>query len=290
MNQADMNRTIRFGLMADVQYADKDTAGTRHYRTSIERLAQCVEDFNNTELDFAIQLGDIIDGGPNAEKELDQVLSVYNKLTTAKYHVLGNHDFAQISRKTVLEKLQFDSGSYFFNYGPWRFIVLDTMDVSVIGGWPKDSENYRLGKEMLDHLKKTSAPNAVEWNGGISGGQLVWLDRTLSDADKNHQRAIIFAHNPVLPANDVHNAWNTDQIVAVLQSHDSPAAYINGHNHAGKYTEQNGIAYLTLKAMCDAPKQNAYATVELTTESINIIGRGKVISRTIPLKQKPLDQ
>src|SRR5512136_1968275 len=33
---------IRFGLVADVQYADKDAAGTRRYRDSLESLRDCV--------------------------------------------------------------------------------------------------------------------------------------------------------------------------------------------------------------------------------------------------------
>lgn len=284
IGQTDMNKTITFGLIADVQYADKDTIGNRHYRTSIDKLTECVNDLNTQQLDFTIQLGDIIEGGPNAEQELERVLAIYNRLNTKKYHVLGNHDFTEISRQTVLSKMNIDQSYYDFTIGSWRFIVLDTMDIATNGGWPIDSDNYRKGEEMLNRLIQNGAPNAVDWNGGISDDQLTWLDQTLTDADNKNQHAIIFAHNPVLPVGDIHNAWNAERIVTVLESHNSPAAYINGHNHHGNFTRQNNIAHITLKAMVEAPSQNAYAVVELTPNAIIITGQGKVTSRTIPLK------
>ena len=84
---------VEFGIIADTQYAEKDNLGARNYRDSILRLEECVVDFNNRELAFVIQLGDIIDGGDNAAEELERAVAVHNRLKAVKYHVLGNHDF-----------------------------------------------------------------------------------------------------------------------------------------------------------------------------------------------------
>ena len=92
---------LRFGVMADVQYADRDTVGSRHFRQSLALLEQCVADLNGRDLAFTIQLGDIIDRG---EESLDRVLAVFERLEMPRYHVLGNHDFA-LSRPALLAKL-----------------------------------------------------------------------------------------------------------------------------------------------------------------------------------------
>ena len=281
--QSQDDQPIVFGIVADVQYADKDTVGARHYRTSLAKLVECVDELNGKDLSFVIQLGDIIEGGNKAENELDQILSLYNRLDAKKYHVPGNHDFTGISRRAVFEKMSIDRGYYDFTIGRWRFVVLDTMDVAVNGGWPEGSENYRSGAEMLARLTRTSAANAFAWNGGIGDEQMAWLDGVLSDADSKKQRTIVFAHHPVLPAGDAHNAWNSDKIVKVLQSHNCTAAYLSGHNHAGAYAIQNGAHYVTFKAMVESPVKNAYALIELGTDKISIVGFGNEPTRQLLL-------
>ena len=88
-------RLPAFGVIADIQYADKPGSLSRDYKNALQRLDQCVDELNKQNLDFVIQLGDAIDGyGTNAVasvKDLDSVLSVFNRLTAPKYHVLGNH-------------------------------------------------------------------------------------------------------------------------------------------------------------------------------------------------------
>ena len=75
----DGNRdnSVEFGIIADTQYAEKDSLGGRNYRDAILRLEECVVDFNKRKLAFVIQLGDIIDGGDNAAKELKMAASVF---------------------------------------------------------------------------------------------------------------------------------------------------------------------------------------------------------------------
>src|SRR5690606_36367369 len=81
---------IRFGIIADVQYADQEDAGSRNYRGSIDKLAEAVQTFNGRDLEFVINLGDFIDKGSSS---FDTLLSITNRLNMPLYHVLGNHDF-----------------------------------------------------------------------------------------------------------------------------------------------------------------------------------------------------
>jgi len=63
-----------FGVLADVQYADLDRSGARHYRTSLDRLAACVKDLNQRDLAFVVQLGDFSDDGKDS---FDDVLPIW---------------------------------------------------------------------------------------------------------------------------------------------------------------------------------------------------------------------
>ena len=44
---------VKIGVFADCQYCDCETAGTRFYRNALDKLEECVNQFNQTEkIDF----------------------------------------------------------------------------------------------------------------------------------------------------------------------------------------------------------------------------------------------
>lgn len=279
-------KSFSFAVIADTQYADKDDRGNRSYRKSLTCLENCINELNKNKLKFAIQLGDIIDGGDNPETDLDTVLAVHNKLNTQKYHVLGNHDFWNISRQTVLSKLKMKNAYYDFTIDSWRFVVLDTMDIAVNGGWSPDSGNYLEGKELLDKLTARQAPNAFDWNGGIGQRQLLWLKNILQEAQKQKENVIVFGHLTLTPSEDVHNVWNYEEIIELLESYNCVKAYFCGHRHSGGYTFQNGIHYVTVEGMVEAPADNAYAIVKICTDRFEIDGFGKVPDRILSIDKQ----
>src|SRR3989339_648463 len=63
-----------FGVVADVQYADAESAGSRFYRNSAGKLEECVSEFNKNTLEFVIHLGDLID---RDYASIDTVLPVF---------------------------------------------------------------------------------------------------------------------------------------------------------------------------------------------------------------------
>jgi hypothetical protein len=54
----DAEPLLRFGVIADCQYADKPDGPVRLYRRSIEKLQEAVAPLNDADLRFAIHLGD----------------------------------------------------------------------------------------------------------------------------------------------------------------------------------------------------------------------------------------
>lgn len=276
--------TFTFGVVADVQYCDCDTNGSRYYRASLGKLAEAVEIFNRENPDFVVQLGDLIDR--NQASYLD-VLPVLQRIEMPMCHVSGNHDFSLNDevqgkeRDRVLELLALERAYYDFRHEGWRFVVLDGNDVSLYAA--ADREVLRQAKGILDSLLENGAENAQPWNGGLGVEQLSWLDRTLAEADEAGERVILFCHFPVYPEN-VHNLWNDDEVLAILDAHPSVAAYINGHNHAGNYAVRKGVHYLTLHGMVETPNTTAFALIGVTPRNLQVNGWGREPDRNLELK------
>ena len=250
-----------FGVLTDIQYADKDTAGQREYRKSLEKLQACVAELRSEKLAFVIQLGDLVDGG---RENLDRILPVFNRMVAPRRHVLGNHDFSA-ARGIVLKRLGLRSAYYQFLVKGWRFVVLDGMDLSVAGGWRESSSHHRLGGEMLTGLQQAREPNANAWNGAVGQQQSAWLRRTLQEATVRRERAVVFCHFPVLAAScrPDHLLWNHQEIVRVLDSGRSVVAYLSGHDHRGGYAARNGVHYLTLPGMVESPAEQACNVIDV---------------------------
>ena len=58
---AKKSPTLTIGLVADPQYANKPSKGKRHYRESLWKLKEAIDSFNDHQVDFIQNLGDIID-------------------------------------------------------------------------------------------------------------------------------------------------------------------------------------------------------------------------------------
>ncbi|HML73645.1 MAG TPA: metallophosphoesterase [Anaerohalosphaeraceae bacterium] len=274
-------KPVRFAVAADVQYADKDTAIGRYHRASIDGLNRFVDAANREQPDFAIQVGDIIDGGDHAAAEMDRVLAVYDRLACRHYHVVGNHDFNGLAREAVLAKMKLERAFYSFEVRGVRFIVLDMLELGVQGGWAKDSEAYRTSEAMLKELTARGEGNAQPYNGGVGQGQLTWLDAELWAAHQEKQDVVVFGHLPLLPETDKHIAWNAAAIRDVLERHGCVRAYIGGHNHAGGYARQKGIHYLTLPAMADDSAGRTWAIMSLYPDRLEISGSGRIENQVL---------
>lgn len=268
---------MNFGLMADVQYAEKPTSGKRHYAAAKLRLEECVDAMNaqTPRPAFVIQMGDLIDGGEHAEEELKTASAIYNRLTMPRYHVLGNHDFAGLYRQETLKILGMERAYYTFDWGDLRFVVLDTQDVAIQGGWPENSPSFLNAIAMLERLRRVGAANAQEYNGGVGREQMDWLNAVLDEADSQKKRVIVFGHLPLLPAGETHTLWNAEDIVAMFERHSCVKAYFCGHIHRGNTLQQNGIHYVSFEAMVDWADQTAvWYEIRLAPDVIEARGAG----------------
>jgi 3',5'-cyclic AMP phosphodiesterase CpdA len=263
---------LRFGVIADPQYADIEPRGARHYRASLEKLEQAIEELNRHELAFTITLGDLID---RDFKSFDPVLERYRKLKSPHRILPGNHDFAVADdlKPKVLERLGLKSGYQSFSHDKWRLVIIDGTEISTYRYGP-DAAEAQEAKMMLEEVKARGGPNAQIWNGGVSGRQVDWLERELSEAKAAGQRVIMAGHFPLLPEKDSHRLWNADAVVKVIDRHPHVAAYLNGHNHKGNYAHSGKCHYVNFKGMVENGGENAFAIVSCYEDHIEIDGYG----------------
>ena len=246
-----------FGVIADIQYGDKPDSRARDYRNSLHRLDRCVLELNQKNLDFVIQMGDIIDGqGTNtvaSVRDLDCVLSVFNQLSAPKYHVLGNHCQA-VENMTLLQR--FGQKRFYYTFDDpmangWRFIVLDGNDAGY---------------------------------GVMSEAQLAWFRMTLAQAQQAGEKVICFCHYALLKdAAKNHRMAKPEPILAALDGAPCVVAWIAGHDHNGGYAHRNGVHHLTLHGMVEARGSTAYAIIQLGADRMNVTGFGNEPSRELLL-------
>ena len=242
---------IRFGMVTDCHYADREPGGSRHYRESLDKLAECVQFMNGQDLDFLIELGDLKDQGepPDEAQTLDylqQIEEVFAQFGGPRYHVLGNHDMDSISKTQFMARAEntgipADQTYYSFDAKGIHYVVLDA--------------NYTGGGADYDH-------GNFDWtDANISGGQLDWLH---GDLEKAVSPTVVFCHQRLDGAGDLF-VNNADPVRAALEASGKVLGVFHGHHHAGDYTLINGIHYYTLKAVVEGAglENSAYAIVEI---------------------------
>ncbi|MEY4940182.1 MAG: hypothetical protein RIQ93_1917 [Verrucomicrobiota bacterium] len=266
------------GLAADAQYADVEPKGTRFYRLGHPRLGAALEHFNSRGVAFSVHLGDLID---REWKSFDDMLPVLATSRARCHQLLGNHDFEVLDeyKSRVPQRLGMNGRHQFFDHQAFRFVVLDTNDVSTYGRRAGSAE-YAAAEQELARLQAAKVRNAKAWNGGIGAAQLAWFDRACREARSAGRKVIVFAHHPVFPEND-HNLWNAGDVLALIDRHPHVVAWFNGHNHAGGFGERDGVPFVTLRGMVETANTSAYATAQVLADRIIVTGHGREPSREL---------
>lgn len=276
-------KPLRFGVVADPQYADADPnlQLNRYFRATPDKLREALSAFNGETLDFVVTLGDLID---RDVRSYATIMPIYETLRHRHVRLLGNHDYsvaadelADAPRRLGLERPYYD-----FAAGGIRFIVLDGNDVSVFAP-PAGDPRRQLASERIAQLAATGAENAKPWNGSLSEDQFAWLTRMLDEAHARSERVIVMNHYPVFPQN-MHNMWDSERVVSLLAGRNNVVGYFCGHNHAGNYGDVAGLHFVNFHGMVDTPDTSAFAIVEIDAERLEIRGSGREPNRTLKLR------
>ena len=128
-------------------------------------------------------------------------------------------------------------------------------------------------------------PRAEPWNGGCSQQQLKWLEQQLTEAAAEGAEVVVTSHHPLAPgsAPDRYLAWNYDEILGIINKYPGVVTVaFAGHYHPGGYCLLDGVHYVTLEGMVEAPcGSNAYAVLEIGEGQLGICGRGVTTSRIL---------
>ncbi|KAJ7297388.1 hypothetical protein O6H91_03G031600 [Diphasiastrum complanatum] len=297
-----------FGVITDVQYADiadgQSFRGVpRYYRHSLQVLRRAVNHWNQKRLvNFAVQLGDIVDGFCPKEESLPAVMKVLSEFNSLQcgtvYHILGNHCLYNLPRNQLNKLLKFPSwpnahSYYDFTPSPnFRFVILDGYDVSAIG-WPEEHAHRKAAIELLKQKNPNSDKNSpdgligeecrfVKFNGGVGEDQLIWLNQVLKDAVACRQKVIVCCHIPLHPGATSPNAllWNYNEVLDVIHQHNCVIACLAGHDHTGGYViDSHGIHHRVLEAVLECPPgTNAFGHIDVFHDKLSLIGNDRMAS------------
>jgi len=267
---------LSFGVIADVQYCESRSYGSRFFSKSLTKLDAAINDLNKSNIDFIVNLGDLID---RDFKSYEPVMQILEKSDNSIYHVLGNHDFTvkRRYRKNVRDKLTGDETYYSFTKYGFRFIMLNTCEISNYYGPVLSAIKARM---IVDKLKSKGCQNAFDWNGEMSKKQIEWFKSELAEARDRDEHVMIFSHHTIEPAGP-HNVFNREEILEIVSDYDNIIAWFCGHDHSGSYSCSHNIHFVTMKGMVETPDKTSWAIVEIYNNRLWIKGKGMEISRIL---------
>lgn len=182
---------LRFGAIADIQYADVEDRRGRRYRATLPIVERAVNYFNkDPDLQFVLHGGDIVDfyntegafasdGGSATASALAEVMSRMDKLNCPeRVSLVGNHELYNWSREALLKGVEWEmpgqgrgilrfcpegSRNFWHTFSPcqgWTCVVLDPYDISIYrkGRNAKPAPfSYDLDREALAELCRRNA-------------------------------------------------------------------------------------------------------------------------------------
>ena len=250
------NRINKIGILADIQYCDKDDGpnwnGTefRRYRETLNVTKRAAQSFQKENVGAIIQLGDAIDGhsGENYFKDFSDVLSPILNIpppldikiepnllppSIPRLDVIGNHELYCCSRNKLKTHLyDYDPTKDRLSYsreiagGKWRLIVLDSYAIS----WNRDLDlkkqemsqnelkNFNLAKSILDQ-------NNQSWLSSSSETKTICKEK---ERYRTFNGGVGQAQLEWLE-NQLDDAWNKRQFVAIF-SH-IPISGLHGNEY-----------------------------------------------------------
>jgi len=313
---------LKFGILADIQYAPIDDgysfSGTpRYYRHSLSTAGVAASHFQSENVDFAINIGDTIDGkcAETASKALGEVCDKLLEYKGEWYGVIGNHELYNFGRERwggsisdvgdkqgINCEVKEEEGSgelvgyYSFDRGDFRFVVLDCYDITSLDRPVSTSAKGREAKIILD-INPNDDKNSpvglkdderryVAFNGAIGTIQMDWIRKTLEDSQRNSLNVIIISHVPFYPPvapNATTLCWNYSDVLSLLGEFDCVKVCCSGHTHKSTHERdpESGIQHFVFAAALESPPPiHTYAMITLSKECIEVQGYGDEEGRT----------
>ncbi|MCB9950110.1 MAG: metallophosphoesterase [Planctomycetaceae bacterium] len=240
----DATSRLRVGLVTDLHYADKAPAGNRHYRETLDKLAEAATQFERDKPAFLVELGDFIDAADSVDVEQGYLKTInreFSPICKDRHYVLGNHCVDTLKKEEFLDGVEQEKSYYSFDRNGIHFVVLDSC-------FRSDGEPY--GRK-----------NFTWTDANIPAAELEWLQADLNACDKP---VIVFAHQRLDVSNN-HGVKNNAAVRKVFETSGKVLAVFQGHSHQNDLKDIGGIHYCTLVAMVEGSgaENNGYSLMDI---------------------------
>jgi alkaline phosphatase len=236
---------ITIGLITDIHHADKPHQGTRYYRESMEKFREARQVFRDSQVDFAVELGDLIDAAPSVDEELrllDQMQRELTQLASPWHYVLGNHCVQTLHKEEFLNATSRRKSYYSFDHRGLHFVILDAC-------FREDFAPYGRGN--------------FQWtDANLPERELRWLR---DDLRRGAEPTVVFVHQRIdRDPPDNHTVKQSRQVRQILEESGRVVAVFQGHSHKNDYQQIRGIHYCTMRAMIEGSgaEQSGYALLD----------------------------
>jgi alkaline phosphatase len=243
---------LRFGMVTDLHYGDKEPAGSRHYRETPAKLAEAVAKFREADPAFVVELGDLIDSGDSVETEKRWVKTIdaeFSRAAWERHYVLGNHCVETLTKEEFLGAVGQGRSYYSFDRGGIHFVVLDAC-------FRSDGQPY--GRK-----------NSNWTDANIPAEQVQWLK---DDLAAGGEKTVVFVHQRLDVAGS-YGIKNAEEIRRVLTDSGRVAAVFQGHYHRNDYREIGGVHYATLVGMIEGTgaENNGYSVASIRPDGSLVV-------------------
>ena len=213
---------------------------------SYDKLAAAIAAFRAAGVRFIFCLGDLLQATGDAEADraaAERILQPLRDCGIPVYYIWGNHDNEAMKADDLCRLACALSAPACVSYEGRTLVLLDL-------NYKRDGSPYTPGEN--------------DWtNTALPDDEYDWLKGILRTTDGE---VVIFTHQNLWgEEGDPHVIANASEVRALLEKYGNVRRVYSGHRHSGGEAEVNGIAYSTLRAMCEekTPPEEWYRIIEV---------------------------
>lgn len=267
---------VSAGIITDMHHTTKEDTATRKYSAAQSKMKHFIDSMQQKKPAFVVELGDFVDtlaAGTDPAGNLEQLESLFTSYP-GHYHVLGNHEFDNLTRDFVLNAIHNTGIAKGQTYYSWdsngvHFVVLDA--------------DYTPAAPHRPYDMNTADDSFWTWKDTfVPPHELEWLQKDLAATSLP---VIVFTHQTLDRVDDQdHTIKNASAVRKTLEDSGKVLAVLSGHDHAGGYANIKGIHYIVMNGNVgvndsrswqatssregfDTTKDNQFALLEIFQEA-----------------------
>jgi hypothetical protein len=241
---------VKAGIITDMHHTTKADTTTRKYSASQAKMETFIARMKQVKPAFVIELGDFVDTlaeGTDPAKNLGEIEKLFTSFGP-HFHVLGNHEFDNLSREFVLRSIDntgIPQGQTYYSWdkGGVHFVVIDADYTPENGHRPYDMN--------------TSADSFWTWKDTfVPPQELNWLKKDLAATSLP---TVVFTHQTLDRVDEQdYNIKNASVVRKILEDSGRILAVLSGHDHAGGYANIKGIHYIVMNGNVGVNDQRSW--------------------------------